>query len=326
MKPKVYVTRHLPAAAWEKINAVCDAEIWDHEYPPPYETLLEKIADKDGLLCLLTDKIDAALMDSAPSLKVISQCAVGYDNVDVAAATARGIAIGNTPGVLTDATADFAFTLLMAAARRVREAVDYVRAGKWQTWGLTTLLGQEIFGATLGLIGFGRIGQAVARRARGFEMKILYHDTNRQPAAESQLRAEYRELDDLLAEADFISLHVSLNPGTIGLIDTSAFAKMKSNAVLINTARGPVIDPEALYEALKNGKIAAAALDVTDPEPLPAEHQLLTLPNLLIAPHIASATVTSRTQMALIAAENLIAGVNGICPPNCVNPEVYPSP
>ncbi len=323
MKPKVYVTRYLPESARKEIDQVCEVEIWDHEFPPPYETILEKVADKDGLLCLLTDKIDANLMDAAPNLKVISQCAVGFDNVDVAAATARGIGVGNTPGVLTDATADFSFTLLMAAARRVGEAVDYVRAGNWQTWGLTTLLGQEIYGATLGLIGFGRIGQAVAKRARGFDMRILYHDTHRQIEAEKEFGAEYCELDTLLGESDFISLHVNLTPETHSMINQSAFEKMKSTAVLINTARGPVIDPDALYSALKTAQIAAAALDVSQPEPLPVDHKLLTLPNLIIAPHIASATVTSRSQMAMMAAENLISGANGHCPPNCVNPEVY---
>jgi glyoxylate reductase len=322
-KPKVFITRHLPEAAKEKIDSVCDVEIWDHEYPPPYETILKRMADKDGLLCLLTDKIDANLMASAPNLKVISQCAVGFDNVDIAAATGRGIGVGNTPGVLTDATADFAFTLLMAAARRVGEGIDYIRAGKWTTWGLTTLLGQEIYGATLGLIGFGRIGQAVAKRARGFDMRILYHDTNRLMDAEKKFGAEYCDLDSLLRTSDFVSLHVNLTPNTHGMINHITFEKMKPTAVLINTARGPIVDPEALYTALKSGQIAAAALDVTDPEPLPVDHKLVTLPNLIVAPHIASGTVTSRTKMALMAAENLIAGVNGQCPPNCVNPTVY---
>ena len=191
MKPKVYVTRHLPEAAWKELIAACDVEIWDEEYPPPYETIFEKIGEKEGLLCLLTDKVDVALIDAAPKLKVISQCAVGYDNIDISAAASRGILVGNTPGVLTDATADFAFTLLMAAGRRISEAVDYVRAGKWNTWGLTLLLGQDIFGGTLGLIGFGRIGQAVAKRAQGFDMRVLYYDTFRNLDAEDQLGAEF---------------------------------------------------------------------------------------------------------------------------------------
>lgn len=311
MKPKAYVTRHLPQAAWNALVEECDVEIWDRETPPPYEEIVEKIAGKEGLLCLLTDRIDAALMDAAPTLKVISQCAVGFDNIDIAAATARGIPVGHTPGVLTDATADFAWTLLMAAARRVGEGIDYVRTGQWTTWGLTLLMGQEVYGATLGIIGMGRIGQAVARRATGFAMKIRYHDAFRQPQAEETFDAEYRELDDLLREADFITLHVTLTPETRQMINARAFELMKPTAILINTSRGPVVDPDALYDALSSGQIAYAALDVTDPEPLPADHKLLTLPNLIVVPHIASATVTTRTEMAMIAVRNLLAGVEG---------------
>jgi glyoxylate reductase len=319
MKAKVYVTRHLPEAAWNRLVETCDVEIWDEEFPPPYHTLLAKVADKEGLLCLLTDKIDANLMDAAPHLKVISQVAVGYDNIDVAAATARGILVGNTPGVLTDATADFAFTLLMAAARRVVEGMDYVRAGQWQTWGLTLLLGQEVHGATLGIVGLGRIGQALAKRAAGFDMRILYHNRRRLPEMEAALGVEYVDFETLLRESDFISLHVNLTDETRGLVGAEALAKMKETAVLINTARGPVVDTDALYDALKNGQIAYAALDVTDPEPLPADHKLLTLPNLIVAPHIASATITSRTKMSLMAVDNLLAGVNGEALPFPVN-------
>ena len=311
MKPKVYVTRHLPEVATEELLKACDVEIWDFESPPLYETIKEKVADKVGLLCLLTDRIDAELMDAGPNLKVISQCAVGYDNIDVPAATQRGIPIGNTPGVLTEATADFAFTLLMAAARRVPEAYDYVRAGKWDTWGLTVLLGQEVFGATLGIVGLGRIGQAVAKRARGFEMRLLYYDSTRQPEVEAELGVEYRSFEDLLRESDYVTLHVNLSAKTKGLIDADALALMKPTAVLINTARGPIVDTAALYEALKSGQVASAALDVTDPEPLSADHKLLQLPNLIVAPHSASGTVTSRTQMAMMAVRNLVAGVQG---------------
>jgi glyoxylate reductase len=271
------------------------------------------------LLCLLTDQIDSALMDAATELKVISQCAVGFDNIDVAAATARGIIVGNTPGVLTDATADFTFTLMLSAARRVVEGMDYVRAGKWETWGLTLLLGQDVYGATLGIIGMGRIGQAVAKRARGFAMRVLYYDQQRLPEVEQSLGVEYCSLDDLLAEADFVSLHVNLTPETKSLIGARELGLMKPNAVLVNTARGPIVDPEALYAALKSGSIAAAALDVTDPEPLPTGHKLLSLSNLIVVPHIASATVTSRTQMALIAVRNLVAGLEGKPLPFCVN-------
>jgi glyoxylate reductase len=311
MKPKVYVTRHLPAIALEELRDACDVEIWDEEFPPTYETIIEKVIDKEGILCLLTDTIDSAVMDRAPNLQVISQCAVGYDNIDVLGATARGIAVGNTPGVLTDATADFAFTLLMAAARRVGEAVDYVRTGRWNTWGLTTLLGQEIYGTTLGLVGFGRIGQAVAKRARGFDMRILYFDTVRKVDIEEEFGAEYCDFDQLLTQSDFLSLHVNLSQKTRGLISKREFDLMKPGAILINTARGPIVDTDSLYHALKDGQIGYAALDVTDPEPLPKDHRLLALPNVIVAPHIASATVTSRNQMALMAVRNLIAGVSG---------------
>jgi glyoxylate reductase len=323
MKPPVYVTRHLPEAALQELLATCDVEIWDREIPPPYDLIVEKVRDKQGLFCLLTDRIDAALMDTAPGLKVISQCAVGFDNIDVAAATERGIPVGNTPGVLTDATADFAFTLLMAAARRIGEAVDYVRAGHWTTWGLTLLLGQSIHGATLGIIGMGRIGQAVAQRASGFNMKVLYHDVYRQHEAEARLGVEYRPLEELLRESDYVSLHVNLTAETRGLMDAQVFALMKPTAILINSARGPIVDTDALYVALKEGQIAYAALDVTDPEPLPADHKLLELPNLIVAPHIASATVPSRNLMAMRAVQNLLAGLRGEKLPYCANPEVY---
>ena len=311
MKPKVYVTRHLPQAAREELEAACEVAIWDEVFPPPYEVIVENIADKEGLVCLLTDRIDASLMDAAPDLKVIAQVAVGYDNIDVAAAAERDIAVGNTPGVLTAATADFTFALLMAAARRIGEAYDYVRDGRWETWGLTLFLGQEVQGATLGIIGLGRIGRAVAKRARGFDMNVLYHNRSRLPEAEAELGVAYRDLDALLREADFVTLHVNLTEETRGLIDARALALMKPAGILINTARGPVVDSDALYDALKNGRIAYAALDVTDPEPLPADHQLLTLPNCLVAPHIASATVASRTLMAQMAVRNCIAGVRG---------------
>lgn len=319
MRPKVYVTRHLPQEALALIESQCEVTIFDNEFPPSYPELVAGAAAKDGLLCLLTDRIDAALMDSAPGLKVISQCAVGYDNIDIPAATARGIRVGNTPGVLTEATADCAFGLMMAAGRRFVEGVDYVRQGKWQTWGLTLLLGQNVWQATLGIIGFGRIGQALARRGRGFEMKILYHDVRRYPEAERQLDAEYCELETLLQRSDYISIHTSLTPQTAGLIGKHAFSQMKPNAVLVNTARGPIVDAEALYAALSSRRIFAAALDVTDPEPLPPDSKLLELPNLMVVPHIASATVTSRTNMALIAARNLIAGVQGLPLPYAVN-------
>lgn len=311
MKPKIYVTRRLPEPALMKLRENCQIEIWDHETPPTYEEILHRIMDKEGLLCLLTDRIDENLMDAAPNLKVISQCAVGFDNIDVDAATKRGIAVGNTPGVLTEATADFAFSLMLASSRRIVEAMDYVRDGKWTTWGLTVLMGQQVYGATLGIIGMGRIGRALAERARGFDMKILYFDKSQQTELERKFLLKFRSFEEVMRESDFISLHVNLTPETTGMIDNQAFRLMKPNAILINTARGPIVDSEALYTALKQGKIAGAALDVTDPEPLPVDHPLLSLPNLIVTPHIASATVVTRSKMAMMAVENLVAGVAG---------------
>ena len=322
MKPKVYVTRMLPKVALDKVLSFCDAEVWEGELPPPRDVLLQKVVGVEGLLSLLTDKIDGELMDRAPHLKVVSNCAVGFDNIDVGAATKRGIIVGNTPGVLTDTTADFAFTLLMAAARRVVEGDREVRAGKWKTWGLMTLLGQDIHNATLGIVGLGRIGCAVAKRAKGFGMKLLYTDVIRNKQAESELGIEYVDMDRLLAESDFITLHTNLTPETTHLMGQKQFEKMKRTAILVNTSRGPIVDNMALYEALRSGKIAYAALDVTEPEPLPANHPLLTLNNVVVVPHIASASVATRTKMALMAADNLIAGLKGEMPPNPVNPEV----
>lgn len=322
-KPRVYVTRLIPDEGLQTILAACDAEVWEGELPPPREVLLEKIKGKEGLLSLLTDKVDAELMDAAGGLRVISNYAVGFDNIDVKAATARGIPVGNTPGVLTETTADLAFALLMAVARRVVEGVDYVRAGRWKTWGPRLLLGQDVHGATLGLIGFGRIGQAMARRARGFNMRILYHDRARMPEAEAALGATFVDLDTLLRESDFVSLHTDLNPTTRHMIDAAALAKMKPTAILINSARGPIVDPVALADALRRGVIAGAGLDVTEPEPIPLDDPLLQLPNCVIVPHIASASVATRGLMARMAADNLLAGLRGERLPNCVNPEVY---
>jgi glyoxylate reductase len=324
-KPKVFVARAIPEGGLELIRDACRAEIWSDELPPPREILLEKVQGIDGLLSLLTDRVDAELMTAAgPGLKVISNYAVGYDNVVVEEATARGIPVGNTPGVLTETTADMAFALLMAAARRVVEGADYVRAGKWQTWGPRLLLGHDVHHATLGIIGMGRIGQALARRAQGFEMRVVYFDpycdASKAPFVDVGLRCE---LDELLEEADFVSLHVPLTEDTHHMIDAEALARMKPTTVVVNTSRGPVVDPDALYEALAGDQIAYAALDVTDPEPLPADHKLLSLPNCLVVPHIASASFATRTRMAVMAAENLLAGLRGQQLPNCVNPEVY---
>ena len=323
-KLKVFVSRIIPPKGLDMVSAAAEAEIWPDELPPSYEVLLEKVRGVDGLLCLLTDRIDANLMDAAgSSLKVISQMAVGYDNIDIAAATERSIPVGNTPGVLTDATADFTWALLMAAARRVVEGDKFTRDGLWKTWGPTLMMGPDITGATLGIIGFGRIGQAVAHRAAGFEMRILYHnDVHRYPDLEESLGVEYVEINDLLRQADFVTIHTPLTEATHHLIDNTQFQLMKTSAVLINTARGPVVNPDALYKALKEGEIAYAALDVTAPEPIPMDNPLLELDNIIIAPHIASASIQARTKMATMAATNLIAGLRGEPLPNCANPEV----
>jgi glyoxylate reductase len=305
----------------DRINSHCDAKTWEGELPPPRDVLLENSANVEGLLSLLTDKIDAELMDKAPKLKVVSNCAVGFDNVDIAAATKRGIIVGNTPGILTETTADFAFTLLMSAARRLVEGDKMVRAGKWKTWGPMTLLGQDINGSTLGIIGLGRIGAAMARRAKGFGMKLMYYDVIRQPEIEKEFGIEFVDINKIFAESDFITLHTNLTPETHHLIGPEQLKKMKKNCILINSSRGPIIDNMALSEALRNGTIAYAALDVTDPEPIPSDHPLIKLDNVIIAPHIASATVATRTKMALMAADNLIAGLKGEMPPNPVNPE-----
>src|SRR5213594_694252 len=250
MRPKVFVTRLIPEEGLALIRQSCEMKLWEDELPPPRDVLLREVKEVDGILSLLTDKIDAELMDAGPRLEVISNYAVGFDNIDIAAATARKIAVGNTPGVLTDTTADFAFTLLMAAARRVVEGADYVRQGKWKTWGPKLLTGMDIHHATLGVIGFGRIGQGMARRAAGFDMRILYYDVYRRQDLEKSMGVEFAELDTLYREADFITIHTDLNETTQHMMNRRAFAKMKPTSILINTARGPIVDPTALYEAL----------------------------------------------------------------------------
>ena len=322
-KPKVFITRRIPEKGLEQIREFCEVDLWPGELPPSRDELFRHVKGVDGLLSLLTDKVDGGLMDAAgEQLKVISNLAVGFDNIDVPAATARGIPVGNTPDVLTDATADFAFTLLLAAGRRLLEGDRYIKAGKWKTWDPLALLGMEIKGATLGLVGFGRIGKAMARRAAGFDMRVIYYDPS-EKSSDSTVDATYVDFDTLLEESDFISLHTPLTADTRHLIDSEALSKMKPEAVLINTARGPIVDPEALYKALKQRRIFAAALDVTEPEPLPLDHPLYTLDNVIIAPHIASASRATRDKMAIMAAQNLIAGLKGERLPNCVNPQVY---
>jgi glyoxylate reductase len=301
-----------------------DVAVWGtDEIPPPRSVLLRETAPCDGLLSLLTDKIDGALLDACPRVKVVSNYAVGFDNVDVEAATARGVVVTNTPGVLTETTADFAFTLLMAAARRVVEADRYTREGKWQSWMPMLFLGQDIHHATLGLVGLGRIGAAMAKRASGFDMNVLYHDVVRREDLERSMGIEYTTLEDLLRRADFVSVHTPLTAQTRHLIGAEELKLMKKTAVLINSARGPIVDQDALVDALRSGTIAAAGLDVFEVEPIPAGHPLLSLPNVVVVPHIASASVETRTKMALMAVENLLAVLSGRRPPNFVNPEVW---
>jgi glyoxylate reductase len=324
-RPKVFVARRIPDDGLTVVTGATDATVWPDELPPPRDELLRAIAGCDGVLTLLTDRVDDEFLDAAgPQLKVVSNYAVGFDNVDVPACTTRGIPVGNTPGVLTETTADLAFALMMAAARRLPEGDRYVRAGRWKTWGPLLLLGPDVHGATIGIVGFGRIGQAVARRAAGFGMTILYHDVHRaDPAVEAEHSATFLPLEKLLAQADFVSLHVNLTPETRGLMNAEKLRWMKPTAVLVNTSRGPVVDGAALATALREGQIFAAGLDVTDPEPIAADDPLLALDNCLVVPHIASASHATRSKMAEMAAANLLAGLRGERLPTPVNPEVY---
>lgn len=324
-RPKVFVARVIPEEGLRRVRDACDAEIWQDELPPPRDVLLRSIEGCEGVLTLLTDRVDDEFLDRAgPQLKVVSNFAVGFDNIDVPACTARKLPVGNTPGVLTETTADLAWALLMAAARRLVEADHYVHDGKWKTWGPMLLMGPDIHGATLGIVGFGRIGQAMARRAKGFGMRIVYHDLQRVPkAVEAEFDATFMTLEGLLGESDFVSLHTVLSAETKSLINAERLGWMKPSAILVNTSRGPVVDSMALFGALRDGTIAAAALDVTDPEPLPADHALLTLDNCLVVPHIASASRATRGRMAEMAAANLLAGLRGERLPTPVNPEVY---
>ncbi|MGE0757589.1 MAG: 2-hydroxyacid dehydrogenase [Pirellulaceae bacterium] len=311
--PRVFVTRRIPAAGLDRITAACQADVWPEQLPPSRTELLRRIAGCEGVLTLLTEKVDGEFMDAAgPQLKVISNFAVGYNNIDVAEATRRGIRVGNTPDVLTDATADMAFVLMMTAARRVVESMDYIRQGNWKTWEPLGHIGVDLIGKTIGIVGMGRIGLAMARRCHGgWGMRVVYFDKYRNEAAEKEVGARSVDWDTLLAESDFVSVHTDLNATTQGMFNSTAFAKMKRTAVFINSARGPIHVQRDLYQALKDQVIFAAGLDVTDPEPIPMDDPLLTLPNCVIAPHIASATISSRNGMANIAADNLLHGLRG---------------
>ncbi len=293
-----FVTRELPGTALDRLAAVHSVDVWTGRLPPSPEELAERAADAEGLLTLLTDRVDAALLDRCPHLRAVANYAVGYDNVDLDALRARGIPLGNTPDVLTDATADLAFTLLLAAARKLPQAIASVFAGDWLPWEPARYLGTDVHGTTLGIVGLGRIGKAVARRAQGFEMTVIHANTR-------------ETLPPVLEQADFISLHCPLTPATRHLIDANALSQMRSTAILVNTARGPIVDQRALARALADGTIAGAALDVTDPEPLPPDDPLLQAPNLIVAPHIGSGTHTARARMADLAVDNLLAALAG---------------
>ncbi|MDZ4769817.1 MAG: D-glycerate dehydrogenase [Chloroflexota bacterium] len=323
MSGHVFVTRIIPAPGLDRVRDYCTEmdialDVWGERLPPPYEVLCARASGAVGVVTTVNDRIDAFFMNGVgATLRVISQMAVGVDNIDLGAARARSIAIGHTPGVLTDATADLTFALLLASARRLYESTRYIEEGEWLTWAPAELLGADISGATLGVIGYGRIGQAVARRARAFDMRVLAYSPSLIPGTEVS-GADTVSLDRLLRESDFVSLHCPLNDHTRHLIDADALAKMQPSARLINTARGGVVDTAALYEALITGGLAGAALDVTDPEPLPADHPLMKLHNVIVVPHIGSATVATRDRMALMTADNLIAGLRGDPLPHAV--------
>lgn len=321
-KPKVFATHQLFEPAREILEEGCEVEYWTKPDRPPRPELLQLLKDKDGLVCLLTEKVTEELLRAAPNLRIAANVAVGFDNIDVAACTARGVVATNTPGVLDETTADFAWTLMMAVARRLGEGEALARSGIWQGWSLDQLVGTDVWGKTLGIVGFGRIGRAMARRARGFQMRVVYTDAVRAPeAVEKELKAEFRDMNTLLAESDFVSVHVPLLPETRGLFDAPKFYRMKPTAFLINTSRGPVVDEAALVAALEAGKIAGAGLDVYENEPF--IHSGLKRANVVLAPHLASASRETRTKMACMAAQNVVALFAGQRPANMLNPEVW---
>jgi glyoxylate reductase len=323
-KPKVYVTRELPERGLNMIKKYFDAEVWPDYAPPPKKVIIDKVKNVDALVPLLSDKIDAEVFSAAPKLKIVSQLAVGFDNIDLAEATKRGIYVTNTPEVLTDTTADFAWALLMAVARRVAEADRYVRGGQWKVaWHPAMLSGRDVHGATIGVVGAGRIGYTVAKRAKGFDMKILFYDVD--PARteiEKNLGGKKVDLDTLLRESDFVTLHPPLMKETHHLINAEKLKLMKKTAYLINNSRGPVVDEKALYEALKKGQIAGAGLDVFEQEPASLDNPLLKLDNVVVAPHISSASLETRSKMSEMVADNLVAFFQGKKPPNLVNTDV----
>lgn len=322
-KPKVYVTREIPERGINLIKKYFDAEVWPEYAPPPKNVIIDKAKNVDALVSLLSDKIDAEVFDVAPKLKIVSQIAVGFDNINIPEATKRGIYVTNTPEVLTDTTADFAWALLMAVARRVAEADKYVRTGKWKVaWHPSMLQGRDVYGATIGIVGAGRIGYAVAKRAKGFDMKILFYDVIPRPEMEKDLGAKKVDLETLFKESDFVSIHVPLMKETHHLVNAERLKLMKKTAFLINNSRGPVVDEKALYDALEKKQIGGAGLDVFEQEPTPSDNPLLKLDSVVVAPHISSASYETRSRMSEMVAENLIAFFEGKKPPNLVNPDV----
>lgn len=323
MNWNILITREIPRAAVDLLEAECEiVEVYEGENLPTRDELQAKVRGRDGILCCLTEKIDAEVLDAASGVKGIANMAVGYDNIDVKGATERGIPVSNTPGVLTDATADLAWALLFAVARRIIPADKFTRDGRFEAWGPTLFLGADITGTTLGIVGAGRIGTAVAMRSRGFGMKVLYDDPVPNDLLEEKLSARPVPLEQLLREADFVSLHVNLTPQTRHLVGERELGLMKPTAYLINTSRGAVVDEEALVRALQKKQIAGAGMDVYEQEPRLAAG-LRELDNVVLLPHIGSATIATRTKMALMAAENLLAMLKGEKAPNCLNPEIY---
>jgi len=323
MGKKILISQKIPKEAVEIARNNFEVDYNEDENPLPPEELKKRLKDKNGIVCLLTDIMNGEVMDAAPNLEVISNVAVGYDNIDVNAATERKIAVTNTPGVLTDTTADLAWALIMSVARRIAEADKYMRSGKWKGWGVMQWWGSDVHHATLGILGFGRIGKVVAKRALGFEMKVLYHDAFRAPEEEEKaLKVTFVDKETLLKESDFVSVHVPLMPETTHIIGENELKMMKPTAFLINTSRGPTVDEKALVKALKNKEIAGAGLDVYENEPV-MEPELADMDNVVVLPHIASASIKTRTRMGTMAAENCVAALKEEIPPACVNPEIY---
>ncbi len=323
MKPYVYITRKLPEDAISELTGHFEIKMWDRDdIPAPREVILKESKRASALITMLSDKVDEEVLSAGENLKIVANTAVGYDNIDLEAATRHGIIVTNTPDVLTETTADLTFALLMAAARRIVEAAEYIKAGNWEGWSPYLLAGHDVYGKTIGIVGMGNIGEAVARRAKGFGMEILYHNRSRKTEAEKEIGAVYSSFDDLVAKSDFVVSLIPLTAETKNLFTAEVFKNMKRSAIFVNVGRGPVVDEPALYEALKNGDIAAAGLDVFEKEPISADHPLLQLPNVTAIPHIGSASTETRTAMIKLCCSNVKAVLTGDSPKTVVNKEV----